>query len=184
MDISSCFELGYIIKAHGLKGEMLAMIDADFPEEYYHLESIFLKTSEGLIPFFIEYIEPTNTIEKIIIKLEDINQKIEAEKLKSSVIYLPLTDLPKLNKNQFYYHEIIGFKVIDEEFGEIGHVNNVYEMPIDDVLSISHKHNEVLVPLSDSIYKSIDKKSKTIYVCCPSGLIDVYLTKSEPDDED
>lgn len=186
MTLDDCFELGYIIKAHGTQGEVYLHLETDYPEEYYNLESIFLTTKEGLVPFFLEYSHQTATSEKLIVKFEEINSRKEAESIKASKAYLPLSELPELEPNQFYYHDIMGYKVIDELKGEIGIVKDVYEMPGDDMLSVEFKSKEILIPLSDSIFQKIDKSSQIIHVNCPEGLIDIYLsnTKQEADDED
>ena len=52
MTVDECYLLGYIIKAHGLKGEVQVAIDADSPEAYQDLESVFVQQGQQLVPFF------------------------------------------------------------------------------------------------------------------------------------
>ena len=93
------------------RGKLNLFLDADFPEEYQHMESVFvaLEGSGTLIPFFIEHISITEN--KTIVKFEDIDTVEQAEELVKATLYLPLQDLPALEAGQFYYHEIIGFSV-------------------------------------------------------------------------
>ncbi|GAB3828343.1 hypothetical protein GCM10028895_41720 [Pontibacter rugosus] len=51
MHIDDCFLLGYIVKTHGTKGQVVAFFDVDFPEDYEDLESVFLEQKGRLIPF-------------------------------------------------------------------------------------------------------------------------------------
>lgn len=41
MQLSECFELGYVLKTHGLKGELLIVLDVDNPEEYEEMDSFY-----------------------------------------------------------------------------------------------------------------------------------------------
>jgi len=47
-----CYQLGHIVKTHGLKGMVNIELDVDQPDEYSELESVFLEQSGNLIPFF------------------------------------------------------------------------------------------------------------------------------------
>ena len=54
MKVDNCYELGYVIKAHGLRGEVKAKFDVTDIREYEELESVYLLIEGKLIPFFVE----------------------------------------------------------------------------------------------------------------------------------
>ncbi len=173
MQIEDCYQLGYIIKPHGLKGQMNAFLEVDLPENYSKLESVFVEINKQLVPF---------TVDKIVLKgnaailnLEAIHNFEQASQLKSSSLYLPLSSLPKLKSGQFYYHEIINFKVIDEALGDIGKVKIVYQMPNQDLLAFDYKNKEVLMPINDHTVKGIERERKELKVVLPNGLLEIYL---------
>ena len=85
MNIDACYQLGYIVRTHGVKGQVVAFFDVDYPEDYEELESVFLQLSGKLVPFFIDAldIQPNG---RIIIKFEDVDSIVEAEKLKHPFI--------------------------------------------------------------------------------------------------
>lgn len=173
MNKDACYQLGHITKLHGLSGEVTAFFDVDFPEEYKELESVFVEINNKLVPFFIEHLEITP--KKVILKFEDTNSAEAAEPLTGKTLYLPLSALPPLSGNAFYYHEIIGFTVTDADFGEIGPVKDVYPNPAQDLLACDHKGKEVLIPVSDELIEKLDREEKRLYVNLPDGLIQVYL---------
>ena len=180
MDIDSCFQLGYVIKPHGLKGDVSIFIDADDPQVYKNLESVLIQQDNQLVPFFISKIKVSG--QKAIISLEDSNDFESAQLLKGSALFLPLSALPKLTDQQFYFHEIIGFAVKDENLGEIGPVLTVYDAGPQDLLAIEHKSREVLVPINDETVKRVDKNKKQILVNIPDGLLDIYLSDQNSED--
>ena len=62
MDKDSCFQLGYIAKVHGLHGEVVAVLDVDYPEDYENIEHVFVAQNSRLVPYFLEHfvLQPNN----------------------------------------------------------------------------------------------------------------------------
>ena len=175
MDRASCFQLGYITRKHGLRGEVSVLLDVDFPESYHDLESVFLSNPENpsLVPYFIESINITN--KKCIIKFEEVNSADEADMLQSWQLFLPLDNLPSLDDQQFYYHEVIGFQVIDKNLGPLGIIKQIYEVPGQDLLGMEYQKQEVLIPVQDEIIIYVNKEEKLLEVSLPDGLLEIYL---------
>jgi len=178
MNIEECFYLGYTSKVHGKQGELIAKLDVDNPDKYNKLESVLIrlnKNDNSLIPFFITHAQVLNN-GTVKLKIDDINDVVQAELLVGKELFLPLTKLPKLTGNKFYYHEVIGFQVIDAVKGTIGEIFNVLEFPQQAVLEIKNaQEKEILIPITDQIIKTVNRAEKTIEVDAPEGLIDIYL---------
>ena len=83
--------------------------------------------------------------------------------------------LPKLEGNKFYFHEIIGFNVVDEEKGNIGKIREIYDNMTQPIMAIDFGEKEILIPLIDEVIKQVDRQNKTIHIKAPQGLIDIYL---------
>ncbi len=180
MDIDSCYQLGYVIKPHGLQGDIRVFIDADNPQDYQNLESVFILQDEQLVPFFIRHIKVSGN--KAILSLEDCHDIDTASGLKGAALYLPLTTLPELAGDQFYFHEIIGFTVHDTNLGTLGPVITVYDAGPQNLLAIDYRGKEVLLPITDDTIGKVDKAGKQLLVTLPAGLLDIYL--EEPGHED
>ena len=183
MNIDACYQLGYIVRTHGVKGQVTAFFDVDYPEDYEELESVFLLLNGKLVPFFIDAhdLQPNG---RIILKFEDVNSIAEAEKLKNVQLYLPLNALPELEEDQFYFHEVIGYTVVDEQMGELGTIKEIYEMPFQDLMAMEYQGAEVLIPVQDELVLRADKKSQKLFVNLPEGLVDLYLNPTGPDPDE
>ncbi len=177
MNLDDCFELGFILKTHGVQGELTFVLDVDTPENYKGLESVFVGINGKLVPFFIDKIQILQ--EKAIARLEDINTLEKAENLVGNTLYLPLQHLPELDEDQFYYHDIIDYQVIDEVRGALGIVENVYELPQQDIIAMIYMQKEVLIPITDEIVTGVDREVKELYVNLPDGLLEVYLEDTD-----
>lgn len=173
MKKSDCFELGYITKPHGLDGELVAVFDVDDLEPYADLKGVFIDMKGSLVPYEIAWLQFMD--KKIVIKFEGIDSIEKANELKSKVMYLPLSRLPKLAEGQFYYHEIIGYQVQDAMQGAIGTVKVVYTMPAQDLIAVDYNGKEIMVPVNDNFIVRVDHATKTMFTNLPEGLIDIYL---------
>ncbi len=175
MGIDDCYLLGHLVKTHGLKGELIAHFDVDYPEEYQELESVFVEQNGKLVPFFIDSISVRN--DKVFLAFEDIDRIETASPLVGTSLYLPLDELPELGDGDYYFHQLVGMSLYDGE-ELIGTVSNVYELPNNNLLGVQHKDVEVLIPLDDAIVKEVNLTENKILADLPEGLIDVYLENS------
>lgn len=173
MNTDECFQLGYVIKKHGLKGEVNIFLDVDAPEAYKDLESVFVELNDKLVPFFIESLSLKGN--KAIARFEDVNTADKADDLKGKKLYLPLAALPDLGEGQFYYHQVISYDVIDVSAGSIGKLKDVYMSSHQDLLAIDHSGKEILVPVNDEIIIGVDHSAQVLKVDLPEGLLDIYL---------
>lgn len=183
MHVDECFLLGYIVKTHGTKGQVVAFFDVDYPEDYEDLESVFLEQKGRLIPFFITSMEP-QAKGRFIIKFEDIDTIAQAETLRNTSLYLPLDELPELEEGQFYFHDVIGYQVVDAQHGALGTVKEFYDLPNQQLMVMEYLNQEMLVPVMDQIFLRADHETKQLHVSLPEGLLEVYTQPSSPDDED
>lgn len=178
MRIDDCFELGHIIKPHGLHGEVWMLIDADFPEAYQDLESVFLEQKGELIPFFIESISIQGN--KALTAFEEVEDVDQASALIGLKVWLPLSALPPLEEGQFYFHEIVDFEVEDESMGSIGKVKEINSASAQDIMVIAHPAGpEILIPLADELLRGVDRAARRLHIQAPEGLIQLYLDEHE-----
>jgi len=174
MKKEDCFNLGKITRLFGTKGELTILLDVDDPNDYLNLDFFYADFDGELIPYFIERLIIKNS-RAVVIKLVDIDEPKAAGLLINRMIYLPLDRLPKLNEDQFYYHEIIGYTVIDDTLGETGIIKDVLEFPMQEILQIDHIGKEILLPISDELILEVDRENKILYISAPEGLIELYL---------
>ena len=182
MNKENCFELGSLIKPHGLKGDIQAFWDTDNIDLYLDIESILIEQKGQLVPFLVENLRP-QVGQKVLIKLEGIDTIEQAEEFRKLKLFLPDEFVPKLEEDEFFYHEIIGFMVSDMEKGEIGKIETIYNLPQNDLLVINHQRKEVLIPLKKELIKEFDRENKTILMQLPEGLLDVYLNEDDNKDD-
>ncbi|TGE19373.1 16S rRNA processing protein RimM [Hymenobacter elongatus] len=191
MTIDDCYLLGSIGKTHGLKGFVVAFMEVDDLDQYRKLKSVYLEMvgKPGVLTEFgVDKLQP-QTDEKALLKLTSIDTIEAAEPLRNAKLYRPLAELPALKDDQFYFHDVIGYTVVDATLGELGVVETFYEMPQQDLMGMRYQGQEVLVPVVDELILHADQEAKKLFVSLPEGLLDVYLSpasreQDEPDEFD
>ncbi len=174
MTIDDCFYLGKIVRKYSFKGELLVKLDTDQPELYENLDAVFIFVGNSLIPFFIESSQ-LHKSDLLRIKFEEVTNEADADALMKSDVYLPLELLPKLEGNKFYFHEVIGFTMVDINFGTVGTITGINDNTAQSLFEIDRDGIEILIPMNDEFIQKIDRENKTITVETPEGLIDLYL---------
>ncbi len=172
MKKEDCFYVGTLVGKFSFKGEMLAKVDSDTPEEYITLESIFVELSTGLVPFFIKKCQ-LHKSELLRIEFDSVDNEAAAMALLKKDLYLPLSLLPPLKGTQFYYHEVVGFSV--EEDGKLlGAIQQVIESGAQALFQVqTEEGKEVLIPIHDDFIVAIHRDLKKIVMQLPEGLFEL-----------
>ena len=169
-----CFYLGKIAKKFSFKGEVLIYLDTDEPELYENMESVFFEFNNNLVPFFIE----SSSLHKndfLRVHFEDIDNEEEADNIIGCAIYLPLSMLPKLTGNKFYFHEVIGFEIEDKRIGVFGKIVSINDVSAQPLFEVLNGNVELLIPMIDHFLVEIDRKNKKVIMDLPKGLVEMYL---------
>lgn len=160
------------MKPHGLAGEVTISIDAGAPENLSTLESVFIAEKDNrLIPFFINAISIRG--DKAFVKFEDVDGPEAATKISKRALYLPKSLRPKSARGEFYDDEVIGFEVIDENFGALGKVTSIMQTGANKLLVIDNNKKELLIPINGPLIQSINKSKEKISVNLPDGFLDI-----------
>lgn len=173
MTKNDCFFFGKVTKTHGLKGEITIKLDVVNPSDFRDLRYILIEDKGNLIPYFIENQKING--DKMFVQLQDVTKMEQAVVFLGKGVFLPNEMLPELDDNDFYFKEIIGFNLIDEEKGEVGTISDVLEYPTQSVIQVMRDGKEILIPIHDDIIQKVNKKAKVLNIKAPEGLIDMYL---------
>ncbi|KFF24627.1 ribosome maturation factor RimM [Chryseobacterium vrystaatense] len=175
-----CYLLGKITRRHGLAGNVILKLDTDQPELYNKLESIFVEINGLLVPFFIVKSSWSKN-DALNLAFKNSSEAVVDQVLGKNV-YLPLTTLPKLSGKQFYYHEIIGFDILDEQDKECGVIRSVNDQTAQNYFVTNLDGKEVVIPIIKDWILEVNREERFIKMQLPEGLIDVFLVSSKKDE--
>lgn len=100
----------------------------------------------------------------IVAQLANLSDRDQAHALNGYDIYVPLSDLPELPEDEYYWQQLIGLKVIDETQQAIGVIDSILETGANDVLVLNRIETnsketgskQVLVPYTPQVVLQVD----------------------------
>jgi len=128
-----------------------------------------------MLPYLVENLQYRGN-NQFVVKLQDVDINNVREFVQTE-LYLPLSRLPKLSGNRFYFHEVIGFKVVDDRLGGIGICKDFMELANNPLMQVDHDGAEILIPASQQFITEVDRENKILFVSTPDGLVDLYLDR-------
>ena len=168
-----CFFLGTIVGKYSFKGEVLIKLETDSPKSYLDLEAVLVNNPQGLVPFFIDIAQLHKT-KLLRVKFEGVSNETEADQLIKKKVFLPLNQLPKLEGNRFYYHEVKDFVAIDQFEKKIGVIKSVNDSGPQALFMIDNNGTEILIPVHDNFITKLNREEKRIYLNLPDGLLEIF----------
>lgn len=171
MTSDACYKIGYIMKPHGLKGEVTISLDPEAPEDFSTVQTVFVEIRERLLPYFVEAISLRG--KRAFLKLEEVDTPEAAQSISKAGIYLPKSSRPKSGRGAFYNDEVIGFEVLDTDLGALGNITEIVQAGPNKLLSVDFKGKEVLIPLNSPFIEGINKSKKKITVTLPDGFLEI-----------
>ena len=175
-----CYFLGVITRRHGLQGNVVIKLDTDQPEMYNKIDSIFLEINGLLTPYFVEKQQWQKTDTKIL-SFKNASEALVDQAIGKSV-YLPLSTLPPLTGNKFYYHEVIGFEIREADGKTCGTIVSINDQTAQNYFILELADKEIIIPIIRDWILEVNRTDKFIQMQLPEGLMDVFLIPSVKDE--
>ena len=174
MNAEDFFHLGIFTKAHGLKGGMILQLDTDNPEDFSDLSSIFIDENGLKVPFFVCWSKllPNH---RLSVRFENTHSAKDVEYFIGKKAFLPLSLLPELTGNQFYYHEVVGYQAKSVSNDYLGIIKNIRDDVHPALFEIHKQGKSILIPVIDPFIEYVDRKEKQIHLSLPEGTTDLYI---------
>jgi len=161
--------IGRVIKALGLYGEVKVESLSNISRRFKSIRKITLELKSGeLIQFDVEYSKISGV--NVILKLNGIDDRKEAEKLSGAYVNVTLDRVAPLDNNSYYIFDLEGLKVFDSGNKNIGIVKRVEQYPANDIIVVENENEEILIPAIKEFVVGIDIEAKKLTVNLPEGL--------------
>lgn len=164
--------VGRIVNSHGIRGELKVVPETDFPERFDKGNALIIVDSQNKQT---SVTVKTSRLHKnmFILQLEEFSNINEVEKFKGSLLKIEAKDQQPLEEGEYYYHEIIGCKVVTEDGQELGLVSEVLTPGANDVWVVAlPKGKQLLLPVIDDVILEVDIANKTIRIHLMEGLME------------
>ena len=99
----------------------------------------------------------------IVVHIKGIDTREDSQKFIGKDIYIDKEQLPKLKKGEYYWHELIGFEVFNQNKEKLGLVDYFVETGSNNVLVVKGK-KEHWIPYIEPYLVSVDSINKVVSV--------------------
>lgn len=164
------FEIGQISNTHGLKGEMKVRPFTEKNEDCAKLKTILVDFNGTLKEYTVESVRYQKDV--VLMKLKEINDIEDAEKLKGHYIKIPRDSAKKINEDEYFIADLLECEVYQDET-LLGVLDDVFTAGGSDVYVVKRKgKQDLLLPAISSVVKKVDVVNKKVFVEIPRGLDD------------
>lgn len=161
-------KIGKVLKTHGFKGHLKIYVDEFYMNDFLDINSVIINN----LPYFISS-KDINSNSQAIILLEDIDSKEKAQKLQGKELLAKEDDLTEiLDGNEF--DDIVTYEILDKNYGKIGKINEIVEMPFQIMAKVTYKEKPILIPLNDDFITFINDKKKIVEMQLPDGFLEIF----------
>jgi 16S rRNA processing protein RimM len=169
--------IGKITKAHGLKGEVKIISFSGQPQNISQYQYLVLVSEQGQLtaPFTVVRSRVGN--KEAIIVIEGINDRNQAEGLCGYGVLVRKSELPQLNGDEFYLHELQGLHVTTLKGDSLGTVQSFLDNGAQDILVIKKENDEFLIPLIPGMI--VERNKEGMIIAPPPGLIDINCNEKK-----
>ena len=160
--------VGFLRRAHGLRGEIIMDLHTDFPERLRSGRKLFV--GEDHKPMTLTGARPH--AKGMLVKLKGIETPEEVGEFRNQWVYVKAADVPALPEGQIYQHELFGFKVVDENDQPLGELVEIIETGANDVYVVKDElGKEILLPAIPSVILNLDPARRLMRVHLLDGLV-------------
>jgi 16S rRNA processing protein RimM len=163
--------VGKIIGTHGIKGEVKVKTDSGFKEDRYRKGSVLYAKVDGKMEQIIvdSHREHKNLD---LIKFNNYQNINEVLKYISSDIFVNRDSLVDLEEDEYYYDDLIGMSVYNQEKQKIGIVEDINEVPQGEILVIRKENGKkALVPFINEFVSKVNLEEDFIVIIPIEGLL-------------
>ncbi|MGI6412380.1 MAG: ribosome maturation factor RimM [Syntrophomonadaceae bacterium] len=171
MDSGELIAIGRILGTYGLNGRVKVFPLTDFPERFFDLSRVIIDKGIQQCEMVVEKVQPYQN--RYLFKLRGIDSLEAAKPYKNALIKIPRSETYQLPEGYYYYFELEGLAVYDEEIGFLGYLQEVLETGANEVYVInSEQFGEVLIPAIKDVILNVDLEKKMMKIRLLPGLIE------------
>lgn len=100
----------------------------------------------------------------IVAQLEGVDDRNQAEALVGAEIFVRSDQLEKLEKGEYYWSQLIGLQVVNQQGVDLGTVDWLFETGNNDVMVVDGDRERFIPYIRDNFVKDIDLESGKILV--------------------
>lgn len=158
--------MGRIVAPYGVYGWLKVLPDTEVLDGLFDYDSWWIGKQDNWREVVVEQAKIHNDV--LVVKIAGVDDRDQAFACKGLQVAVPRDALPEPDDNEYYWSDLIGLAVKNQQNVDFGHITDVFETGANDVLVVkTGKENgnvERLIPFIDQVVIEVDVSAKTMLV--------------------
>jgi 16S rRNA processing protein RimM len=161
--------VGKVRRPHGVSGDVLVEIYTDFPERL--LPKALVYAGENHLPLTISRQRSHN--DGVLLAFDGFSTPEQVGRFRNQILYIKSTQAEELPEGEFYFHQLLGLSVLDENGETLGEVTEIMETGANEVYVVTNDAGrELLLPAIAEVILDVNLASRSMKVHLLPGLLD------------
>ena len=186
--------IGSVVRAHGVRGEVVVAVTTDEPQDRYVVGSVLETDPTAAGPLTIEglRVHTSSGVDRLLVAFEGVEDRDSAERLRGVKLLVDADDIePSDDPDEFHDFQLIGLAVHVGEAPAVGEAAAAGEDPaaggerIGEIVRVDHgpgadmlivarpDGRQTLVPFVTAIVPTVDIATGRVVITPPDGLLDL-----------
>lgn len=163
--------LADITAAHGVHGALRVRVHSDHPDRFSVVQTVYIGTSElDLRP--VKVLASSQTGDMAVLTLEGITTREGAEAVRNCHLYIDADSMLPPPEGRYFIHDLIGCLMKTRSGREIGVVEDVLLLPVNDLYVVRKGGEEYLIPAIPDVIVEVRIADKQILIEDIPGLVE------------
>ena len=174
--------VGCVVRAHGIRGEVVFRRFGDSPEILESGAELRFLKGEHEVTICVTWAKPHSR--DWLVAFDGVTDRDQAEALIGTVFHVDAKQLPPLPDGTFYSFQLVGLLVVTAEGKCLGKIEEILETGANDVYVVRGEQGEVLLPSIPDVVRNVDLEEGKMTVNLVPGLLPNSALHHEPSDGD
>ncbi|MBK7258878.1 MAG: 16S rRNA processing protein RimM [Ignavibacteriae bacterium] len=174
--VEGLIAIGRIVKAFGVRGDLIVRPMTDEPERFSATRRVFLGRQADVLAGTGTVVEETTIEESQIdgrgvrLHLASVPDRTAAEKSVGLLVLIPKEERLSLEDGRYYVDDLIGLTVQSVSGERFGTLADVMRLPGHDVYVVRDNGTEFMIPAVKEFIKVVDLAARTVTVELIEGM--------------
>ncbi len=158
--------MGRVIAPYGILGWLKIHPDTEVLDGLLNYKTWWIGKDDNWRELTVESAKIHNDV--LVVKLQGLDDRDAAFACKGKQIAVPRASLPKLEENEYYWSDLIGLSVKNQQNVDFGKITDVFATGANDVIVVGgdklNGERERLIPFTPQVILEVDITAKTMLV--------------------
>jgi 16S rRNA processing protein RimM len=136
--------MGRVLGAHGIKGALMVASFCEPPRRLLSYPNWWLRRGDE--PRAVTLLRGQDSTKGLIVELDGIEDRDAANALKGTEIAIERALLPALRKGQYYWTDLEGLRVVNQDDSDLGRVDHLFDNGAHPILVVRDGERERMIP--------------------------------------